>query len=233
MPTMNNRHDFTRQAIKYFLRQDYTNKEIVIVDDEPGDPSAFSGYPENVRYFVRPGKKGTIGAKVNYGVGLAKGNTIHRQDDDDWYHPRLLSELWELSAPDPEKSVTRLFEFSVFLLLPWKLKVCGERPWLLGTSIMFHRKFWERGRFREDIPDSEDFYFRKQGPQRECILRRKDACVVLRHGLGHGWTRMYGGQMVDDYFAKNADYPVPIDKMIPAEDVQFYRQMRDRILSKS
>ncbi len=210
--------------------RDYPQKELVIVDDEPGSPEAFGGHP-NVRYFVRPGKKATIGAKVNFGIERAKGNTIHRQDDDDWYHPRLLSELWDLSKADPEKSVTRLFEFSVLLLEPWKYKICGERPWLLGTSIMFHRKFWERGRFREDIPDSEDFYFRKQGPQRECILRRKDACVVIRHGLGHGWTRMYGGKLVDDYFLEVKDYPVPIEKMIPAEDVDFYRRMREKIIA--
>ena len=231
MPTMNNRYDLTHQAIKYFLRQDYPEKEIVIVDDAPGNPALFAPYPANIRYVVRPGAKGTIGAKVNFGIGLAQGDILHRQDDDDWYHPRLLSELWDLAKADPEKSVTRLFEFSVFLLGLWKLKVCGERPWLLGTSILFHRKFWEKGKFREDIPDSEDFYFRKQGPQRECILRRKDAVVVVRHGLTHGWTRMYGGQMVDDYFAKNADYPIPIEKMIPAEDVDFYRKLREKILA--
>jgi len=231
MPTMNNRYDLTHQAIKYFLRQDYPQKEIVIVDDEPGSPAEFAKYPGNVRYFVRPGKKATIGAKANFAIERAKGDILHRQDDDDWYHPRLLSELWEMAAVDPVKTVTRLYEFSVFLLLPWKYKICGERPWLLGTSIMFHRKFWEPNHFREDIPDSEDFYFRKGGAQREAILRRKDACVVLRHGLSHGWTRMYGGQMVDDYFAKLADYPVPIDKVLPAEDLEFYRKLREKILA--
>src|SRR5206468_546556 len=75
MPTRR-RADFVMQSIRYFQRQDYPERELLILDDAdsedltgriPADP--------RVRYLrLPPGQ--TIGAKRNQGCELARGSLI-------------------------------------------------------------------------------------------------------------------------------------------------------------
>ena len=92
MPTYN-RRAFVPHAIRYFLRQEYGNKELIIIDD--GTDSIQDLIPEtsNIRYF-RLDQKITLGAKLNLACDYAKGNMIANWDDDDWYSPmRLRSQV--------------------------------------------------------------------------------------------------------------------------------------------
>jgi len=63
MPTANRRR-FVRQAIRYFLAQDYSNKELIIVDD--GEEAAGDLVPgdERIRY-IRLSDKAVLGEKRN------------------------------------------------------------------------------------------------------------------------------------------------------------------------
>ncbi|HEY2726317.1 MAG TPA: glycosyltransferase family 2 protein, partial [Parafilimonas sp.] len=89
MPTYN-RRNFVPFAIDYFLRQDYCNKELIVIDDGtdviedliPNDPQ--------IKYFQLD-KKITLGAKLNLACNYAQGNIIANWDDDDWYAETRLS----------------------------------------------------------------------------------------------------------------------------------------------
>ena len=85
MPT-HNRRSFVPQAIRCFLRQDYSNLELLVVDDGT-DPIA-DCVPANDRIrYVRFDQKLTIGAKRNLACEKARGEIIVHWDDDDWYPP--------------------------------------------------------------------------------------------------------------------------------------------------
>ena len=89
MPTYN-RREFVSQAIHYFLRQDYPNKELIIIDD--GTDIISDLVPDNqcIRY-LHLDHRATIGAKRNIACQQAKGEIIVHWDDDDWYAPHRLS----------------------------------------------------------------------------------------------------------------------------------------------
>ena len=93
MPTRN-RSRFILQAIHYFLRQDYTNLELVIVDD--GDKCVgelirpFVLNDERIRY-IRLMERLSVGAKRNQACDQAAGEIIVHWDDDDWIAPWRVS----------------------------------------------------------------------------------------------------------------------------------------------
>jgi glycosyltransferase involved in cell wall biosynthesis len=82
MPTYN-RREFIPSAIKYFLRQDYDNKELIIIDDGTDAVGDLIPEAKNIRYY-RLDAKISLGAKLNLGCQYANGKIIVNWDDDDW-----------------------------------------------------------------------------------------------------------------------------------------------------
>ena len=88
MPTFD-RREFVPQAVKYFLAQDYPNRELIVVDDGPAASGDLLPADERVTY-VRLNRRATIGAKRNLACEVARGEVIIQWDDDDWYGPARL-----------------------------------------------------------------------------------------------------------------------------------------------
>jgi glycosyltransferase involved in cell wall biosynthesis len=88
MPTAD-RRGFVPHAIRYFLAQDYPNKELVILDD--GSDCIADLVPDDprVRYIRRSGRM-PLGAKRNECVRACHGELIMHWDDDDWMAPRRI-----------------------------------------------------------------------------------------------------------------------------------------------
>ena len=61
-----NRQLFLRQAIKYFLRQTYANKELVIVDDSPESAAALVPDDEAITY-IKLDASLTLGTQTESG----------------------------------------------------------------------------------------------------------------------------------------------------------------------
>ena len=89
MPTRN-RRAFVAQSIWYFLRQDYPEKELIIVDDGTDAVSDLIPDDDRVRY-VRLERSLPVGAKRNLACEMSNGELIAHWDDDDWMAPRRLS----------------------------------------------------------------------------------------------------------------------------------------------
>jgi glycosyltransferase involved in cell wall biosynthesis len=72
-----------------FAKQDYENRELVVVDSSP-DPLA----SEDRRVRVVTAVPGTwVAVKRNLALREARGSVVAWFDDDDWHHPRRLSLL--------------------------------------------------------------------------------------------------------------------------------------------
>jgi hypothetical protein len=89
------------EAIASFLRQDYPNKELIVINDCPGQELICD--EPGVRVVNVAERFPSIGDKLNAAVGLARGELIARWDDDD------ISLPWRLSL-----SVERLGDADYF-----------------------------------------------------------------------------------------------------------------------
>jgi glycosyltransferase involved in cell wall biosynthesis/predicted O-methyltransferase YrrM len=150
MPTYN-RRAFVPHAIRYFLRQDYKEKELIIIDDGtdciedlvPADPS--------IRYYRLP-KKITLGAKLNMACNYANGNIIANWDDDDWYAPGRLT--YQIKAMQPDQIYICGINKLLYLDLNTKntfqyIYPDDQRTWLLGSSLCFKKEFWKKSQFAD------------------------------------------------------------------------------------
>jgi glycosyltransferase involved in cell wall biosynthesis len=159
MPTYN-RRPFVPQAIRYFLRQDYANRELIILDD--GDHSVEDLIPSDSRIrYIRLAQRMILGAKRNLACEKAQGSIIAHWDDDDWIAPHRLSyqvaELERSNADlcgagrelyyDPVADRAWFYEYPPAL-----------RRWLAGNTLCYRKAFWAKNRF-PNIAIGEDTHF--------------------------------------------------------------------------
>lgn len=158
MPTRN-RRAFVSQSIWYFLRQDYPNKELVVLDDGEDGVADLIPADERIRY-VRVDRH-VLGAKRNLGCELSRGELIAHWDDDDWMAPhRLSTQVNELlSSKSDLCGLRQLLHYSLDDGAAWSYNNdSSERPWLAGGTLLYRRTAWARARFPE-INVGEDTQF--------------------------------------------------------------------------
>lgn len=88
MPTYG-RPDYVAESLSMFLAQDYPSKELIILNDCPGQ--VLLGDFPGVRIVNTDTRWQSLGAKRNAAIELAKGEHIAVWDDDDVYLPWRLS----------------------------------------------------------------------------------------------------------------------------------------------
>jgi len=148
MPTANRRR-FIPRAICYFLAQDYTDKELLILDD--GEESIANLVPDNpqIRY-IRKTARQVIGAKRNAACKLANGEIIVHWDDDDWSAPwRLSYQIRELLQFEADVcGLDRVLFVEPRTSRAWEyLYPKGRQPWLYGATLCYRKSFWSRNPF--------------------------------------------------------------------------------------
>ncbi|MBK9014724.1 MAG: glycosyltransferase family 2 protein [Saprospiraceae bacterium] len=148
MPTYN-RRQFVPNAILYFLRQDYSNKELLIVDDGSDNIADLVPQHEQIRY-IRLNSRMILGEKRNFCVCQSKGDYIMHWDDDDWIASwRIRYQMKELLASN--NSVCGLKEILYQHIESgkcWLYKYPPtEKPWLAGNTLLYTRNFWEKKPF--------------------------------------------------------------------------------------
>src|SRR5689334_4653100 len=89
MPTAN-RRVFIPRAVAYFFRQDYPERELLIIDDGSDPVEDLIPADARIRY-IRTAPGMSLGAKRNFACEQARGDIIAHWDDDDWHAPRRLS----------------------------------------------------------------------------------------------------------------------------------------------
>lgn len=158
MPTCD-RPKFIAGAVDGFLRQRYSNKELIILDD--GDPvgGLFKRSP-NIAYRRNNGKL-TIGEKRNFCCEMATGDIIVHLDDDDWYSSDWLSncasrlQCYDVcGVRDPlfyDSSKPQLYRYN------------GAENWVAGATLAYKKEAWLKSRFKPiQIGEDNDFVSRQK-----------------------------------------------------------------------
>ncbi|MGB9182308.1 MAG: glycosyltransferase [Pyrinomonadaceae bacterium] len=161
MPTTARRRLFVPQAIRLFQRQDYANKELLIVDDGPESMEEIVPVDDpQVRYIPLAGGR-TLGMKRNFCVEAARGNLIMHWDDDDWASPCRISYQTDalLRANAEICGVRQMIFYELTTARAWLYEYpVDQRPWLAGNSLLYTREFWQRSPF-PDIQVASDTRF--------------------------------------------------------------------------
>lgn len=150
MPTYN-RRAFVSHAIRYFLRQDYPNKELIVLDDGTDPVEDLIPNEATIHYF-RLDQKITLGAKLNLACNYAQGNIIANWDDDDWYAPwRLQYQIEAMQEPGIEVcGINKLLYFDLQNRQGYQyIYPADQKIWLLGSSQCYTKALWERNKFAD------------------------------------------------------------------------------------
>jgi glycosyltransferase involved in cell wall biosynthesis len=183
MPTYNRRL-FVPQAIRCFLRQDYPNAELVIMDDST--PSIVDLVPNDPRIrFIHLDRRHTLGAKRNLACEQARGEVVMHWDDDDWYPPwRVRVQVRALLDHHADLcGSSRVFYYEAPTKKAWRYEYPQGRgaPWVAGNTLAYRKSFWARNRF-PDIQVGEDTRFVWSGATKAIYdLRDPALCVATVH----------------------------------------------------
>ena len=182
MPTYNRRL-FVPQAIRCFLRQDYPNLELLVVDDGPQSVADCIPESDRIRY-IRLDHKVTIGAKRNLACEQARGEFIVHWDDDDWYPAdRVTRQISALQSRDHDISGTsRIYYYDVTTTQAWEYRYSvSNAAWVGGNTLAYRKSFWTHHRFA-DIQIGEDSRFVwSNGGRSICDLNDPSLCVATVH----------------------------------------------------
>lgn len=156
-----NRAEFLPLVVDCFLRQDYPNKELIVLDDSDGGiPNAVFLREEDggVRY-VRINPPKTIGQKRNFCCDFAKGDLVCHFDDDDWQAPdRISRQVAALQSSDAQATAYQTMLFARDLdRKVWRFT--GNAQNVVGVSLMYRRSWWKQHQFNESLPFGEDHSF--------------------------------------------------------------------------
>lgn len=225
MPTRD-RRELALQAIEYFLRQDYPERELVIVDDG-AEPLPV---PEDGRIrYLRLSAPATVGHKRNLAVEQSRGEIIVHWDDDDWYAPdRIRHQIQPLLAG--EADVAGLTAEHFYSLQDGKFWSCTPQLHarmffadVHGRSIAYARKVWGRHARYPDLSLSEDSRFLQAALRQGSRLARRpnpDKFVYVRHGA-NTWQFECG-----EFLLPAAWKARGVPGFIPEGDLAFYRALQ-------
>jgi glycosyltransferase involved in cell wall biosynthesis len=208
MPTAD-RRGFVVQAVECFRRQDYSPRELIVVDDGH-DPvgDLVEGEP-GVRY-LRLERRRSLGAKRNLACEAARGAVIAHWDDDDWSADwRLRYQVERLLAEGADVcGLRRLLFYDQDAGKAWRYSYPATvtRPWVAGGTLCYLRTLWQRNRFA-DVRVGEDSRFVWSGvPQKVVALEDESFYVARIHSANTSRKRLRGQRW----------RPVPVD-LVPRQ----------------
>jgi glycosyltransferase involved in cell wall biosynthesis len=159
MPTRDRRRP-VGQAIVYFQRQDYPNRELVVLDD--GQDPVEDLIPDDPRIrYVRLDHEQLVGAKRNQGCELASGEIIVNWDDDDWHSPTRISyQVDELERHGAEIcGAGRILYFDPAAERAWLYEFpSSNRAWIAGGTLCYRKDLWRRNPYAP-VGNGEDTRF--------------------------------------------------------------------------
>jgi ADP-heptose:LPS heptosyltransferase len=179
MPT-SGRREFVRQAVRYFQRQDYPNRELLILDDGPEWVDEILPPDPQIRCVRLEGFR-TLGAKRNLACEMAAGEIIVHWDDDDWSAPQRLTSQVRMMIEHPSRAICGLS--SLYFLDPFRQRAwlyqhpAGGRAWVAGGTMCYRKELWRRKRF-PDVTEGEDTRFVWSNPT-SSVLATNDPSLYV------------------------------------------------------
>jgi glycosyltransferase involved in cell wall biosynthesis len=220
------RPQFLARAIRCFQRQRYASRELIVVDDGEQPAQALIPQDPRIRY-LRLTQRTALGEKLNLAIEQAAGALVQKLDDDDWYAPDFLGRMVAaLRGRDPTTAMAALDCFLVLIAHSGHLTFSGH-GWFAGNSLCFHRRLWEKTRFRA-VGRAEDWWFVNDHAPLRVKVCAPQLAMVVRHRHGHAWSRMGDGD-VTSWFERRPALATPLSAVVDAEDFAFYRSLRASI----
>jgi glycosyltransferase involved in cell wall biosynthesis len=182
MPTYN-RREFVPHAIRYFLRQDYENMELIVIDDGEDPIEDLIPKTERLRYY-RLDKKISLGAKLNMACQCAKGDIIAHWDDDDWYaHRRLKYQVNAIQANGFALcGINNLLYYDVHLKNAYRyIYPKNQRTWLLGSSLCYKKELWNKIHFADIDVGMDGLFVWATPPAQILVLPDPTIAVHMIH----------------------------------------------------
>ena len=225
MPTRD-RLDWVLQSIKYFNRQSYVNRELIIIDDGALDLSGHLPPDPAIRY-MRLNRRLSIGEKRNRACEVASGEVIVHWDDDDWYGAnRLSAQLEPLVAATAE--ITAFADTLFFDLDQWKFWKCSAQLYarlffraVHSGTLMFRREIFGNAVRYPDRSIAEDAWFLRaalsSGARLQAITEDR-LFAYLRHG-SNSW-KLACGMELDSNGWRCCDEPPELEA-----DREFYARL--------
>jgi glycosyltransferase involved in cell wall biosynthesis len=190
MPTYNRRR-FVPQAIRYFLRQDYPWRELLIVDDGEDPIGDLVPDDERIRY-VRLERRQSVGAKRNLACQMSRGELIAHWDDDDWFAPqRLRVQVTQLLAAGADVCGAReLLYYDLQAGKAWLYRYpLDRRPWLIGGTLLYRRSAWAAHRFPDRNVGEDTGFVWQLAPERLHAFTDRHLYIAIIHGANTGAKR--------------------------------------------
>ncbi len=182
MPTYN-RRKFVAHAINYFLRQDYGNKELIVIDDGTDAVEDLMPNCPFIRYFYL-NKKITLGAKLNLACSYAQGEIIANWDDDDWYcNTRLSYQVDALKNNTIDVcGINNLLYYDLQNKCGYRyIYPANQKTWLLGSSLCYTKKLWCNNRFADIDVGMDGLFVWATSPENIKVLTDSAMSVHMIH----------------------------------------------------
>jgi len=220
MPTFN-RVNFVKQSIYYFLRQTYSNKELIIIDD--GDRPVADLIPDDPRIkYMRLSSKYSIGKKRNLACEIAEGEIIMCWDDDDWHGPmRIQQQIFPLVSESYDASgIGTYLYYSLMNKCFYNYKREVFKDGIVSGTLTFWKRMWEEGvKFKDmSLAEDADFQdsFRSIGARIKRILT-ENIFFIVRHDKN---TWSVGNTNLN---------AIPVPEYIPKKDLEFYEEFSNKL----
>ena len=208
MPTYN-RHNYMLRSIKYFLNQDYPNKELIIVDDTSIDLK-INNFEKSIKY-LHYNKKYNVGKKRNIAIQNAKGSIIMFWDDDDIYaNDRINVQVSDIISKKCDITVFNNIYYHINNKLYITDKKTHENIWYNGYAcgtLTFRKSITNKCKFK-NINLAEDVTFLK------CALEKGYKLHTLKNNYKFVYTKHSNNTFVFDAKFKQIRMPKKIEKLI-------------------
>jgi glycosyltransferase involved in cell wall biosynthesis len=203
---------FLQTTLDSIFAQDYSDYEIIIVDDGSSDDTAAIARRQGSRVRLIQQKNGGISVARNTGLGAAKGQYIAFIDHDDIWHPRKLSAqvklleradsgvgvcygeflIWDgVNPPHFPDSDVSCEEF-VSDLSGWVYHQLLLTNWVLFSTALFRRSVFEViGKFDRELPPADDWDLVLRASRQFQFMRLRSVVALYRHHSGQTSRRCF------------------------------------------
>lgn len=235
MPTKN-RREFVARALYYFEKQDYPNKELIVVDDGDDLVVDLVSSHSQVRYLA-PQYAHTVGVKRNIACEAAYGEIICHWDDDDWYAPTRLSyQVAPLLAGEADVTGLHLqFVLDIRHMQGWhSADIPTTFPGVGGIhygTAMYRKHLWAtRSRFRDSVEGDDGSGFVRRLINSGALVQTmpcRTQHVYVRHGRNI-WKYRPGTSIGSEIWTQSSP-----ERFLPQEDLHFYNEKSVQMRQKT
>tara|TARA_A100001015_G_scaffold291766_1_gene366331 strand:- start:653 stop:2044 length:1392 start_codon:yes stop_codon:yes gene_type:complete len=237
IPTFN-RENYIKRAVESVLKQDYANKEILVINDGSSDKTleVLKPYKDQIKLISHEKTLG-ISAARNTGIKHSKGNWIAFLDsDDEWNKDKLTTQV-DFIRKNSFYNIIQSEEDWVRNDKPitqkkhlqkkggWIFKDLLNRCSIAASNILIHHSIFNTiGYFDTQLPVCEDYDL-------WCRIARHYPIGLVPH-VGHIRYAGHNDQLSSKYLAMDRFRVFSLKKQLKQEESVYFKEMIRKELEK-